>query len=264
MPLRVFNRKAPDGIVFSCRCVWLHFQVEGAGEGGVVAGEGAVAVGDSQRVLAVSHVAAGEEPQGALGGGILNGDDASESANGQGSEGSSLDDVLLGIGGRDERQRAVIAQQARSALNELAIGECASVAGLGACVTGWQDTVGEVGWVRDYKVIAFSGLQFVEVPFDGSQSFAPWRGFEVERSLLDGIMIDIDGIDDGTRVALGYHQGDDATSRPHIQHVTSPFCRAPCAQQDPVGAHLHRRTVIDHGKLLEPKNLLSSHNYLQR
>ncbi len=104
--------RPPDGIVFSFRCVWLHFQVESAGEGDVVAGKGAVAVCDGQRVLAVSHVAAGEEPQGAFGGGILDGDDASESANGQGSEGSSLDDVLFCIGGRDERQRAVIAQQA--------------------------------------------------------------------------------------------------------------------------------------------------------
>ena len=79
----------------------LHFQVEGASKGDVVARESAVAVGDGQRVLAVSHVAAREEPQGALGGGILDGDDASESANGQGSEGCSLDDVLLGIGRRD-------------------------------------------------------------------------------------------------------------------------------------------------------------------
>ena len=97
------KRMAPDGIHERFMAIRvLHFQVEGACEGDVVAGEGAVAVGDGQCVLAISHVAAGEEPHGALGGGILDGDDASESANGQGSEGSSLDDVLLGIGGRDE------------------------------------------------------------------------------------------------------------------------------------------------------------------
>ena len=73
-------------------------------------------------------------------------------------------------------------------------------------------------------------------------------------------MVDINGIDNGMTVALGYHQGNDTATRAHIKHAMSACHGAPGSQQHAIGTHLHRRAVIDHGKLLESEYFFSSHN----
>ena len=54
----------------------LHFQVEVTSQVDIFLGERAIGVGDGQRVFGVRGIAAGEEPQGALGRGALDGNDA--------------------------------------------------------------------------------------------------------------------------------------------------------------------------------------------
>ena len=96
------------------------------------------------------------------------------------------------------------------------------------------------------------------------ETAAPRRVGEVDPGFLDGIVVDIDGVDNGARVALGNHQGDDTAAGPDVKDAAGVSDRTPCAQQNAVGAHFHRRAIVQHSELLEPENLFSSHNRVQR
>ena len=60
-------------------------------------------------------------------------------------------------------------------------------------------------------------------------------------------------------VALSYHQRNHSTPSAHIKHTSSSSHIAPSTQQHAIGAHLHRRLVVDDIELLKPENFFTSH-----
>lgn len=120
---------------------------------------------------------------------------------------------------------------------------------------------GEERRIGHYQVVARLYVGGGEVGLPHCNALAPRRLSHVVARLSHGIGVDVDGIDDGLWAALGYHQGYQSAARADVEHTRGLSLarreRSPRAEQHAIGAHLHRRAVVKHGKLLKSERLLS-------
>ena len=71
------------------------------------------------------------------------------------------------------------------------------------------------------------------------------------------IGVNLDGHDVGLRIALRHHKGYQPRARTDVEQAPAALYSRPCAQEDTVGAHLHRTAVVGHAELLETEHLLA-------